>query len=260
MEILLLILITGLFYMIGPVIFVKLRGKVTSGKAFLLALLNWIIIYAIFISVYYAIFPGETDTIVNSAPALWLFIAWKYMTVKNGTKKITSQINTPNSIDNLEIKFNVDFKNTYRETFTRETINFALFIFRIDQNNLQNGQFTAVVVVNTQNTDYRYFVVEKSVGKSFMLCEWIFDNDNKKIKHLNYGGVYESKFDSLTEKVIVGNEVLIDQIHTIIAMKVEPEVTLTRSKSGWSFTTKKIDEEFEKKIKKIGEDLKAKSS
>ena len=87
MEILLLILITGLFYMIGPVIFVKLRGKVTRGKAFLFALLNWIIIYAIFMTIYYAIFPGDADTTVNSAPALWLFVSWRYMTVKNVTKK-----------------------------------------------------------------------------------------------------------------------------------------------------------------------------
>jgi hypothetical protein len=36
MEFFLLLLISGLFYMIAPVMFVRLRGKVTSGKAFMI--------------------------------------------------------------------------------------------------------------------------------------------------------------------------------------------------------------------------------
>lgn len=257
---LLLILITGFFYMIVPVVFVKIYGKVSSGKAFLISLLNWIILYVIYRIIYNLIFPGDINALNSSGPALWLYIAWKYMTIKNANKKTISHNSTPNSIDDLEIKFGVDFKNTYRETFTRKDIKFALFIFRIDQNNMQYGQPTSVLVVNTQTTDYRYFVVEKSLGNSFMLCEWIFDKGNKKIKHLNYGGVAQSIFDSSTEKVIVGNEVLIEQVHTIIAMKVEPEVTSTISKTGWSSTTKKVDEAFEEKIKKIVDNLKSKSS
>jgi hypothetical protein len=42
------------------------------------------------------------------------------------------------------------------------------------------------------------------------------DEQNKKNAHLNYVVVAERKFDSSVEKVIVGNEVLIDQIHSII--------------------------------------------
>ena len=73
--------------MIGPVIFVKLSGKMTTGKAFLLALLNWLFIYSIFISVYYSIFPGDIDATINSAPALWFFVSWRYMIEKNTTIK-----------------------------------------------------------------------------------------------------------------------------------------------------------------------------
>ena len=260
MDILLLILITGFFYMILPFIFVKRRGKTTSGKAFILAFINWFIIHIIFLAIYYAIFTDDAGTTVNSVPALWLFVAWRYMTVKNVTKNTISHNSTPNSIEDLEVKFGIDFKNTYRETFTRKDNKFALFIFRIDQNNMQQWQPTCVLVVNTQNTDYRYFVVEKSFGKSFMLCEWIFDKENKKIKHLNYGGVTQSMFDSSTEKVIEGNEVLIEQVHTIIAMKVEPEVTSTISKTGWSSTTKKVDVAFEENLIKIVDELKSKSN
>lgn len=255
------ILITGIFYMIVPVIYVKVYGRVSSRKAFLISLLNWIMIYILYRLIYYLVLPNDISTLDSSGPALWLFITWKFMAVKNPIKNSTSHKSSPNSIEDLEIKFGIDFKSTYRETFTRKENRFALFIFRIDQQNLKLGQFTAVVVVNTQTTDYRYFVVEKStVGDFFMLCEWIFDDKNVKIKHLNYGGVAESKYDSSTKKVIEGNEVLIDQIQSIVVMKIEPEVTSIKSKTGWSFTTKKVDEAHEERMQKIVDDIKAKSS
>lgn len=257
--VLLLILVTGLFYMIGPIIFVKLRGKVTRGKAFLLALLNWIIIYAIFINVYYAIFPGETDTIVNSAPALWLFIAWRYMTVnssgfglwsyialrykiiKNGTKTTTSQITTPNLSDDLERKFNLVLSDTQKEVLTRGTTKFALFSFKLGKANLQGDKFRYLVVAYVPATDFRYFAVESSFTGTNMLCEWIFDNQDKEIGHFNYGGVALSEFDSSAQEVIEksSEEVLIDHILTIIAMKVEPEFKSTKNESGWMGTGKK---------------------
>lgn len=259
MEILLLILITGLFYMIGPVIFVKLRGRLTRGKAFLLALLNWGIIYAIFITIYYAIFPGETDTVVNSAPALWLFISWRYMTVnspglglwsyialrykiiKNGTKKTTYQNNDPNSIDDIERKFNLNLKDTQRETLTRGTIKFALITFNLGITNRQGDKFKYLVVVYDPSNGFRYFAVESSFTGTDMLCEWIFDDQDKEIGHLNYGGVAFSEFDSSAQEVIEksSEEVLIDQILTIITMKVEPEFKSTKNESGWMGTGKK---------------------
>lgn len=241
------LIITGLFYMIFPFIFVRMRGQTTSNKAFWLSFINWIIMHTLFLTIYNNLFPEGIGAGTSMAPALWLFFTWWYMKKPKDTttqynmpiRTISNKITYPNSIEDLESKFKVDFKNTYRESFTREMIRFALFIFRIDQTYLQMGQFTSVVVVNVKTNDYRYFVVEKSVGKSFVLCEWIFDNRNHDIEHLNYGAVYENKIDSSTQDIIVGNEVLIDQIHTIITMKIEPEVTSTRSESGWTFKMKK---------------------
>ena len=241
MEILLLILITGLFYMIGPVIFVKLRGKVTSGKAFLFALLNWIIIYVIYRVIYNLIFPGEISTLNSSGPALWLYISWKYMTIKNATKNTTSHKTSPNSIDDIERKFNLNLKDIQRETLTRGTIKFALITFNLGITNRQGDKFKYLVVVYDPSNGFRYFAVESSLTGTDMLCEWIFDDQDKEIGHLNYGGVALREFDSSEQEVMEksSGEVLIDQIHTIITMKVEPEFKSTKNESGWTGTGKK---------------------
>lgn len=277
-EFLLLFLITGLFYMILPVLFVKLRGKKTSGKAFLLSLLNWLLIHIIFISIYNMVYPGEIDSIVYSGPILWLYISWRYMNVnssklgfwayivlkyktfKDGAKNTAPQTSTPNSIGDLQRKFNLDLADSPYESFTRETTKYVLFNFKSGKTNHQNDKFKYLVVANVTDNGYRYFAVESSFTGTEMLCEWKFDEKNKEVAHLNYGGVAESKFDLLAEKVIIGNEVLIDQIHSIIVMKVEPEVTSTRSETGWSSTTKKVDEAYEENMKRILEELKTKNS
>ena len=241
MEILLLILITGFFYMILPFIFVKRRGKTTSGKAFLLAFINWLIIHFIFLAIYYAIFPDDAGTTANSVPALWLFVAWRYMTVKNVTKNITSHNTSPNSIDNIERKFNLNLSDTLRETLTRGTIKFALFTFKLGRTNLRGDKFKYLVVVYDPANDFRYFAVESSFTGTNMLCEWIFDDQDKEIGHLNYGGVALSEFDSSAQEVIEksSEEVLIDQILAIITMKVEPEFKSMKNESSWIETGKK---------------------
>jgi len=227
--------------MILPFVFVKLRGKTTSGKAFLLAFLNWIIIYALFMSIYYAIFPGDTDTVVNSAPALWLFVSWRYMTFKSATKNTTSHNTSPNSIDDIERKFNLNLSDTQRETLTRGTIKFALFTFKLGKTNFQDDKFKYLVVVYDSSKGFRYFAVESSFTGTNMLCEWIFDSQDKEIGHLNYGGVALSEFDSSAQEVNEksSEEVLIDQILAIIDMKVEPEFKSTKNESGWIGTGKK---------------------
>jgi TPR repeat protein len=225
MEILLLILITGLFYMIGPVILVKLRGKVTRGKAFLFALLNWIIIYAIFMTIYYAIFPGDADTTVNSAPALWLFVSWRYMTVKNVTKNTTSQKNTPNSIDDVERKFSLSLKDCKRKTFARGKIKYAVFIFGSDDNNQQIDDISALIVVNSSSNQYRYFSLEEPFGTSYTLYERIFDKKGKEIKLISYGDVELSNIDSLSLENNTEGTPLIDHINTIIIKKTKPEAS-----------------------------------
>lgn len=234
---LLLILITGLIYMALPILFVKFRGKVSRGKAFLLAFLNWFIIHFILISVYGAIFPGEADSLIYSGPVLWLYISWKYLSIKKTANNRKANTKSTNSISDLERKFKINFYEARKESFTRETIKFALFAFQDDQSISRIGKIITLVVVKVQGNDYRYFAVESSIGNSSMLCEWTFDKNDQNTGHLNYGGVAISKINTLTQEVIVGDEVLIDQIHTIINMNSKPEFTSSKKDSGWVGTS-----------------------
>jgi hypothetical protein len=251
MEFLLLLLITGLFYMLAPVIFVKLHGKVTSGKAFALSLLNWLVIHAIFLAIYYAIFPNDTGAASSSAPAFWLFVAWRYMTVKTNNKNINHQNSSSNnksylvgnSLDNLERKFGFNFENSQRETFIRGTNEYALFTLKSREINAEGDKFKHLVVAYVLSTGFRYFIVESSLTGASMLCEWLFDNQDKKIGQVNYGSVAlkvkNPSFQERIEKSV--EETLIDQIHTIIKMDVKTDFTSAKNEAGLTKTVETIE-------------------
>lgn len=225
MEILLPILITGLFYMIGPVIFVKLRGKVTSGKAFLLSLLNWFIIYIIYLVIYNMIFSGEISTAESIGPSIWVIIAWKYLTINNTTSKTGTQKKPQNSIDDLESKFGLSLKDSKRQTFARGKIKYVVFIFGSDDNNQQIYDISTLIVVDSSSNQYRYFSIEEPYGTTYILYERIFDKKGKEIKLISYGEVELSNIDSLSLENNTEITPLIDHINTIIIKKTKPEAS-----------------------------------
>jgi hypothetical protein len=248
MEILLLILLTGVFYMIAPVIYVKRRGKVTRGKALLLSLVNWLTIQFLFLIIYVLIFPGEIDSYVYSGPALWLFVAWKYMTVENGTKKAKSHRTIPtdrvylvgHSLDDLERKFRLNLDDIPRETLTRGTTQYALFNFTLGKTPPKSDKFQYLVVAYEPTNGFRYFALESSFTGASMLCEWLFDHDDNETGHLNYGSLALDEYFARLHKATKNSveTVLIDHIHAMITMNIEPEFTSVKNESGWVGTAK----------------------
>ncbi|MDY0278776.1 MAG: hypothetical protein RBQ97_11905, partial [Acholeplasma sp.] len=169
MDFVLNLLITGVLYMTLPLVYVKFRGKTASNKAFGLAFINWVIMHAIFLVVYYQLFPDDISAATSTAPGLWLFLAWWYMREINesGNKKVKSKMVQTNSIENLESKFNISFKNSKRQMFKREKAKYAVFIFDFNESISRFDELRAIVVADTKTKNYRYFTIESPFGISY---------------------------------------------------------------------------------------------
>jgi hypothetical protein len=85
LEFILGMVISAWFYMALPLVYVKLRGKVAKGKAFMLALLNFFLVKIILSMVFMAFgFESANSLDFFLGATLWLFVASRYMTDKKG--------------------------------------------------------------------------------------------------------------------------------------------------------------------------------
>jgi len=150
----------------------------------------------------------------------------------------------------LSKKFKFDFSDVKPNIFRKDENQYVLF--PINQfNKLMN--IKQLIVVDT-NLGCRFFASESSALGSFMLCEWIFDENDNNTQHLNYGPAGTSIIDNKSNNIITGDEVIIEQIHTIVSMKVEPEYISTKNGGSWntvqSETYKNVEEKVSELIKK----------
>lgn len=243
LNLLLLFLITGIFYMIGPVIMVRTHGKVNSRKAFSFAFLNWLVIHIIFLIIYNLIYPDDINATTSVGPAIWLYIAWKYMTINesaksksikrysqsnvgelaaksqnglNKNRKPISKSYTKNSISDLETKFKLNFQDFSQETHERGKLKFAMFLFKCKVKNMNVGKIITIGVVRLETNHYRYFTVEAISENSFILCERHFDDYNKQTLHINYGIADFLVLNSSRNSYKINSELLINKINNII--------------------------------------------
>lgn len=150
----------------------------------------------------------------------------------NKTTKLREGLN--NIIDDLEKKFKVNLKDAEYISQVRGNFKYDLFVFKSTITNLKGDMFEKILIAYQPKNEIRYFAVEASLIGMDMLCEWVFDNHNKEISHMNYGGVATSKLDSSNQEIITGDQVLMDQIETIITTNSKPQFTSKTDGFEWS--------------------------
>ena len=147
----------------------------------------------------------------------------------------------------LSKKFNFDFSGVEPIIFIKGANQYVLF--PINQfNKLMN--IKQLIVVDTK-LGCRFFVTESSSIGTTMLCEWIFDENNSNTQHFNYGPVGVSIIDTKTNNIKTGDEVIIEQVHSIVLMKVEPEYISTKKGDGWNTVQSEKYQNIDKKVNEI---------
>ena len=151
----------------------------------------------------------------------------------------------------LSKKFNFDFSNLEPNIFKKDKNQYVLF--PINQFN-KSMNIKQLIVVDTA-LGCRFFTSELSPLGVIMLCEWIFDENDNNTKHLNYGPAGMSIIDAKTNKMVTGDEAIIEQVHTIVSMKVEPEYISTKNGDGWYTVQSETYKNIEKKVNELNKKM-----